>query len=64
MICKKCGAYNPDHATFASLKSAWEAGDTDKAGRYARILARMAEMLAGDELEDSGAFVGDVAALF
>ncbi len=55
---------NPEHRTFAALKTAFEAGDREKAKRCALILARMAELLAGDEIEDPAAFVGDVAELF
>ena len=55
---------NPEHAAFAALKTAFEGGETEKARRYALLLARMAEMLAGDEIEDPAAFVADVAALF
>ena len=55
---------NPEHRTFAVLKAAFEAGETEKARRCALILARMAEMLAGDEIEDPAAFVADVAELF
>ena len=48
----------------AALKAAWEAGDKDKAKSMSLILARLAELLAGAEIEDPAAFVTEVAELF
>ena len=55
---------NGEHKAVAALKAAWEAGDKDKATRMALILARLAELLAGAEIEDPAAFAGEVAELF
>ncbi len=55
---------NPGHKAVAALKSAWENGDTDKAKNLALVLARLAELMAGAEIEDPAAFVSAVAELF
>ena len=55
---------NGEHKAVAALKAAWEAGDKDKAKSMSLILARLAELLAGAEIEDPAAFVSEVAELF
>ena len=55
---------NPEHKAVQSLKSAWESGDTDRAKNLALILARLAELMAGAEIEDPAAFVSEVSELF
>ncbi len=55
---------NPEHKAVQSLKSAWESSDTDRAKNLALILARLAELMAGAEIEDPAAFVSEVSELF
>ena len=55
---------NPEHKAVQSLKSAWESGDTDRAKNLSLILARLAELMAGAEIEDPAAFVSEVSELF
>ena len=55
---------NGEHKAVEALKAAWEAGDKDKARSMSLILARLAELLAGAEIEDPAAFVSEVAELF
>ena len=55
---------NGEHKAVEALKSAWESGDKDKAKSMSLILARLAELLAGAEIEDPAAFVSEVADLF
>ena len=55
---------NGEHKAVEALKKAWEAGDKDKAKSMSLILARLAELLAGAEIEDPAAFVSEVAELF
>ena len=57
-------ASHPEHAAVKALKAAYEAGDRDKAAKYAKILAAEAELIAGVELEDAGEFVELVSDLF
>ena len=54
---------NPEHHAFAVLKEAYE-NDKEKAKKLSQVLARLAEMLAGVEVEDPAAFVSLVAELF
>ena len=54
---------NPEHHAFAVLKEAYE-NDKEKAKKLSLVLARLAEMLAGVEVEDPAAFVSLVAELF
>ena len=54
---------NPEHHAFKALKEAYET-DREKAGRLSLVLLRMAEMIAGVEVEDPAAFVSLVAELF
>ncbi len=55
---------NPEHKAVLSLKSAWESGDTDRAKNLSLILTRLAELMAGAEIEDPAAFVNEVSELF
>ena len=55
---------NPEHRAYTALKAAFDGGDTDRAKSLSLILARMAEMLSGAEIEDPTAFVTLVAELF
>ena len=55
---------NPEHKAFTALKSALDSGDKDKAKNLALILARLAELMAGAEIEDPAAFVSEVSELF
>ena len=54
---------NPEHHAFAVLKEAYE-NDREKAKKLSQVLARLAEMMAGVEVEDPAAFVSLVAELF
>ncbi len=54
---------NPSHHAYEVLKEAYE-NDKEKAGKLSLIMARMAEMLAGAEIDDPAAFVGLVSELF
>ena len=55
---------NPEHKAVAALKTAWESGDKDRAKNLSLILARLAELMAGAEIEDPAAFVTEVSELF
>ena len=55
---------NPEHKAVQSLKSDWESGDTDRAKNLSLILTRLAELMAGAEIEDPAAFVSEVSELF
>ena len=55
---------NPEHKAFTALKSALDSGDKDKAKNLALILTRLAELMAGAEIEDPAAFVSEVSELF
>ena len=54
---------NPEHHAFAVLKEAYE-NDREKAAKLSQVLARLAELMAGVEVEDPAAFVALVAELF
>ena len=54
---------NPEHHAFAVLKEAYE-NDREKAKKLSLVLARLAELMAGVEVEDPAAFVALVAELF
>ena len=54
---------NPEHHAFAVLKEAYE-NDKEKAKKLSQVLARLAELMAGVEVEDPAAFVSLVAELF
>ena len=53
---------NPEHHAFAVLKEAYE-NDKEKAKKLSQVLARLAELMAGVEVEDPAAFVSLVAEL-
>ena len=48
---------------YAALKGALDAGDKDKAGRYAKVLCAQAELLAGLPLEDPAEYTELVCSL-
>lgn len=54
---------NPEHHAFAVLKEAYET-DKEKAKKLSQVLARLAELMAGIEVDDPAAFVSLVAELF
>ena len=54
---------NPEHRAFTVLKEAYE-NDREKAKKLSQVLARLAELMAGVEVEDPAAFVALVAELF
>ena len=54
---------NPEHHAFGVLKEAYE-NDKEKAKKLSQVLARLAELMAGVEVEDPAAFVSLVAELF
>ena len=54
---------NPEHRAFTVLKEAYET-DREKAAKLSQVLARLAELMAGVEVEDPAAFVALVAELF
>ena len=55
---------NGEHHAFQALKAAWEAGDKEKARTMSLILARLAEMVSGAEIEDPATFAAQVSELF
>ncbi len=54
---------NPQHPVFEALRSAYEAGDTDKVALYAEVLYGSAVLVAGLPLDDPTAFAAKVAQL-
>ena len=54
---------NAEHKAFAALKDAYE-NDKEKAKRLSRILATLAELMAGLDVEDPAEFVSEVSELF
>jgi molecular chaperone HtpG len=54
---------NPQHHAFEVLKAAY-ANDQEKAKKLSLVLARLAELMAGLEVEDPSTFVSLVAELF
>ena len=55
---------NGEHAAVAAVKAAWENGDSEKAKKLSLILARLAELLAGAEIEEPTEFAKLVSELF
>ena len=55
---------NEGHSAVQALKAAFDSGDTERAKKLSVILARLAEMLSGAEIEDPAAFAALVAELF
>ena len=54
---------NPEHAAVKALQTAF-AGDKEKAGRLAAILASLAELMAGADLDDPAELTRNVSELF
>ena len=54
---------NANHKAFAALKDAYE-NDKDKAKQLSKILASLAELMAGVEIDDPAEFVAEVSELF
>lgn len=54
---------NPNHAAFAALKAAKEAGDIDKVNQYAELLYSQALLIEGLPIEDPVAYAQLVCAL-
>ena len=54
---------NPEHRAFQALKAAYE-NDKDKAKRLSLVLARMAELVSGTQIEDPAAFAALISELF
>ena len=54
---------NPDHAAVKALQNAYE-NDKEKAVSLIGVLLSLAEIMAGVEIEDPAAFVGQVSELF
>ncbi len=55
---------NGEHKAVEAVKAAWENGDTQRAGELSQILARLAELLAGAEIEEPAEFARLVSSLF
>ncbi|MBQ2961135.1 MAG: molecular chaperone HtpG [Oscillospiraceae bacterium] len=55
---------NGEHSAVAAVKNAWESGDSHKAKELSCILARLAELMAGAEIEDPTEFARLVSGLF
>ena len=55
--------FNAAAPAYAALKGALDAGDKDKAGRYAKVLCAQAELLAGLPLEDPAEYTELVCSL-
>ena len=54
---------NPEHRAFQALQAAY-ASDREKAGKLAKVLLTLAELMAGVDVEDPAAFTALVAELF
>ncbi len=63
MKAEKVLELNPACAPFAALKAALDAGDRDKAGKYAQILYSQALLIAGFPVEDPAAYTELVCSL-
>lgn len=55
---------NAEHKAVKAMKSAFDAGDKERAGQLAKVLETLAEMMAGCEIEDPAGFVTMVSDLF
>lgn len=55
---------NADHHAYEVLKTAYDTGDKEKAAKLVSVLASLAEMTAGVEVEDTAKFVKLVSELF
>ena len=63
MKAEKVLQLNPASAPFAALKSALEGGDTERAGKYARILYTQSLLIAGLPIDDPAAYTELVCSL-
>ena len=63
MKAEKVLELNPASAPFAALKSALDAGDKDKAAKYAKILYTQALLIAGLPIDDPAAYTDLVCSL-
>ena len=55
---------NPENKAVKALRSAYESGEKDKAGEFAKILNTLAKMMAGVDVEDPAEFTRLVSELF
>ena len=55
---------NAQHKAFNTLKAAYDSGDKEKTQHLAKLLANMAELVAGVEVDDPAEFVGLIGELF
>ena len=55
---------NGEHKAVQALKATFDSGDREEAGKIAKILETLAELMAGCELEDPAEFVGLVGERF
>ena len=63
MASTKVLELNPNHAVFAALKAAKEAGDSDKVSKYAELLYDQALLIEGLPIEDPVAYAQLVCSL-
>ncbi len=54
---------NAEHSVFASMKTAFDMGDKDKAAKYAEILYNQALLIAGLPIEDATAYCDLICSL-
>ena len=54
---------NPEHRAYKALRDAYD-NDKERAKKLSLVMARLAEMLAGAEIEDPAAFAALVGELF
>ena len=55
---------NPEHEAVKAVRSAWEAGDSEKAAKLSKVLYALSELMAGVEVEDPAEFSRAVSELF
>ena len=55
---------NPEHEAVKAVRSAWEAGDGEKAAKLSKVLYALSELMAGVEVEDPAEFSRAVSELF
>ena len=61
---KKVLELNGSHAAFEALRAAYDAGDRDRAARYAKVLYAQARLIAGLPLENPAEYAELVCTLF
>ena len=61
---KKVLELNGSHAAFEALRAAYDAGDRDRAARYAKVLYAQAKLIAGLPLENPAEYAELVCGLF